>query len=304
MCITSLATPYVPNAAGGCTGTDSYTVKPDPHWPLVAGLGVLSNFIPALAATPQPTATATFTQTATATSTPTNTTIPASCGIYTCTTTPTNTITPTGTATGTATNTSSPTNTVSPTPRTGGAVIPLGNIPSLYANHQITVGMFDPGDVVNCTHQGFAWMELLRPDGTISPFTYTITSDSGTGYATDAPGDRLHNSTDDNTTSATTGTTISYSGNPPGPIHNAPIVVGTTRYGNADPANHNNPAILVAAGTQKLYSNSWVYITFQVPSSYVEGYWKLQYVLEGNTLPADRLTITLTAKDAPVSLLK
>jgi len=36
----------------------------------------------------------------------------------------------------------------------------------------------------------------------------------------------------------------------------------------------------------------------------VEGYWKLQYVLEGNTLPADRLTITLTAKDAPVSLLK
>lgn len=53
----------------------------------------------------------------------------------------------------------------------------------------------------------------------------------------------------------------------------------------------------------KFYSDVWVDLNITVPAvGYTGGYWKLQYVLAGNTLPADRLTITLTAKGAPVTL--
>ena len=144
----------------------------DKYWPLVAGLGELSNYIPALAATPPPTATATLSPTST--TTPTITPTATICSPCTATNTPTATPSPTITLTPTVTPTA--------TPATGGALIPIGDVPQSYAGRQIVVSMFDPGDVVDCSHKGSAWMEVISPSGVAVPFTYGIHGDTLSRY--------------------------------------------------------------------------------------------------------------------------
>jgi len=260
------SSPIAPNADGTCSSGQYYR---DPHWPLVKGLGEISNYIPALAATPLPTDTPSPRPTATQTGTATAmaTACPIACAH---TDTPTLTSTPTITMTPTITPTS--------TPVTSGAIIPIGDVPAGYIGKTVVVSMFDPGDVVDCAHKGSAWMELLAPDGNPVPFTYVVRADAGSGYG---------------------------SGGVYGTIPGAKTSFQT----NANDIDaKGKPAVLVAYQGHKYYSNDWVDISFVVPSQYASrqaylgGYWKLQYVLQGNTLPADRLTITLAARGAPVTL--
>lgn len=326
--------PSAPDTLGQCSGGVYPAATPaDQDWPLIYGDGSVSIYVPQIAPTgtptPIPPATSTFTATPTVTPTSTpygcsNNSVPPN--VATCTPTP-------APPTATPTVTQTPTVTATPLPPNGaGSLIPIGYIPAQYAGRTVEIGLFGPGDVVDCQDQGSAWMSVIEPDGSAASFTWYAKADTGTNrtgdqsvtasslspYDAGAAGD--HNpaamSQMDNTDATTrpkllqplvnagssgasgSSVTISYEENDPDMPDSAKI-----------------PGVMVADDGQYLFDGSWLYIDVQVPTTvdgaaYGGGYWKLQYVpvprpiLDGGVLAADRLTITLAVKGAPVYLVK
>jgi hypothetical protein len=251
-------------------------------------------------------------------------------------------VTSTATATNTATITLTPTITPTPLPPTGeGSLIPIGNIPAQYAGRTLEIGLFGPGNVVNCQNQGSAWLAVVNPEGTPVSFTWYAEADAGTNRTGDpdltssspflTSGD--HNPNDMSLMAQATSTVLPGGTRPqllqplynPTPPTGSPANISSTAQGssttigfeeNPVPAGFSNvPGIMVANDGQYFFDGSWLYIDVQIPTqvngqAYPGGYWKLEYVPvprpipNGGILAADRLTMTLKISGAPVYLVQ
>ena len=330
-----------PGTLGGCASQALPNPTPeDSAWPLVYGDGSVSIYVPQIGDTPTPAPapptstntpipTATPSATLTATYTPVPPT-PTACGVCAATSTPTITLTPPPSATPTTTDT--PTITMTPTPTNtplppnhAGAVVPVGMVPASYAGRTIEVGLFGPGDVVDCTHLGSAWLAVVGPDGQYYPFQWWSKADAGTGRTGDPDltngfpsgamqsmatwaksGDYTHQvaqplyPTDPtgNASGMLDSAEISWEENEQYIQDHSPELIGI-------------PGVMVANDGHYLFDGSWLYIDVQIPATgYTGGYWKLEYVpvprpvLNGGVYSADRLTMTLAVKGSPVHLVQ
>jgi hypothetical protein len=212
----------------------------------------------------------------------------------------------------------------------------VGDVPAQFAGRILEIGLFGPGNVVDCWHQGSAWLSVIRPDGVAAPFTWYAKADPGTNRTGDPDlnpsspmllsGDHLP--TDMGLMSIANAASRPhllqplFSGaSPP----NASTAMGQSYpigfEENPTPPGGNIQGVMVADDGSYFFDGSWLYIDVQVPVTitdpstglavpYPGGYWKLQYVPVprpvpgGGILAADRLTMTLKVKGAPAYLVE
>jgi len=235
----------------------------------------------------------------------------------------------------TATFTQSPTATVTPTytatplpPDHTGAVIPIGDVPASFAGRTLEIGLFGPGDVVDCSHLGSAWLAVVGPDGQYHSFQWYAKADPGTGRTGDptpyAGWDATQMAEMQPTAQAWTSgapswpylaqplTNVDPSGVSSQELNSSPISWEENEHNvpNGSPLK-DIPGVMVAEDGQYFFDGSWLYIDVQIPASgYAGGYWKIEYVPvvrnvpNGGILSSDRVTMTLGIKGSPVHLVK